>query len=262
MSSERAINDPDRLLRIAATPSRDGLRISLIPLLGDDVVHAKTALGFEGGPFSEKVCRAIRDTGVMPRADVMSGQAEEAGLSWPREVLELARWGDEYAPWQCFAAWVLLTWVADPADDQASVAEDETVCSLAHSASQLTPDICANAISYLRWHAPARNESGPAAYHELAKACLYAAMFRACPGKRLHDALDEQCQHVLYTADRELLEAIDRGSVYNLQWPLNLTESLAREQWQSLCESFLAPFDARAMPPSADKLLAKLRHGY
>ncbi|MFG0314815.1 MAG: hypothetical protein ACF8LL_11630, partial [Phycisphaerales bacterium] len=200
--------NPDSVLRIAAEPSRDALRLALARYLDDDLLHAKTMLGLEGGPFTEHVCRAIRDTGVMPSSEVMSGQVAEAGHAWPRELLELTRWGSDCAAWQCFACWVLLTWVADPADDNVSDPGDETICSLVSAAILLDEDVRAKAISFLIWPAGARNEPGPTVYHELGIACILASLFRSHPGGRLRDALDAQCCRVLETADRELLEAI------------------------------------------------------
>ncbi|MCW5775012.1 MAG: hypothetical protein KIS87_01010 [Phycisphaeraceae bacterium] len=252
---------PDTLLRIAAQPSRDGLRLVLRSCLSDEVLFAKTALGLEGGPYSEKVCRAIRDTGIMPPSEVMSGRTREAGSSWPREVLELARWWDDFAPWQCFAAWAILTWVADPADDNVTTAGDETIYALASSAMRAGPEACASAIAFLRWHAEARNEPGPTVYHELAAACLHAALFRAQPGQRYRDALDAQCKRVLEVADREILEAIDKLEIGNINWPLDLTVSMFATEWRTLCASMLGPWDRRAMPDSASEILLRLQRG-
>ncbi|QKK09858.1 MAG: hypothetical protein HND58_17995 [Planctomycetota bacterium] len=197
----------------------------------------------------------------MPPSEVMSGRTAEAGLSWPREVFALARWGDGFAPWQCFAAWVLLTWVADPNDDECTEADADTVWSLTEGATRLSPEICAHAIAYLRWQAPARNEPGPTAFHELGIACLYAALFRSHPGQRLRDALDMQCLRTIEVADQDTLEAIDSGEIWAIRWPLDMTQCVMERQWRTLCSELLGPFDQRQMPDSAGEILRRMQAG-
>ncbi len=253
----RRTSDPDleSLLSLASEASRDGLRHCLRSVFTDDSIRARTWGSIGGGTLTHSLTMQLLSTGTMPTSAQMSGLGDD---SWPREFFELIRWGDSYAPWQCLAAWVLLTWVADPADDQISDADTDTVWSLTEAASRISPEVCARAIAYLRWQALARNDPGPTVFHELGITCLYAAMLRECPGSTLRDALDAQCLRLISVAEQDMLDAIDSCEIWTLRWPLDMESYTMNKKWRKLCDELLHSTDSQQMPASVQEILRRL----
>lgn len=244
----------DRLLAFAESPSRDALRHTLKPHLHESARQARTLGSIGGGRQTDVLTVRVLSGGSLPTSAEMKRDDD----SWPREFFELIRYGDEYAPWQAFACWLLLAWVTEPEDDGVTTAEDETVVSLADASRRISPDVCAAAAAFLRWQVPRRNDPGPTVYHELGIACLLGSLHQLFDRHVTYDALDHQCRRTLAVSERETLAAISTREIYNINWPLDLKASTAEKAWRSCCKACLAPAPGIEAPESAATILSRV----
>lgn len=258
MSGPRTSWNADDSLRTAAEPSPDGLRLYLRAALPADALLELSTDREGGGPFTVALISRVLESGQMPTRTELEGDRGPGDRNDALEFCSLVRWGDECAPLQCLAAWLLLTLCADPVDDGRFDVGHETVWSLVDAAASDSVECCVRAIAYLRWHLLERNDSGPTVFHELGMACLYAAIFHAHPAPTSRETLDTQCRRAVEVGDRETLVAIGEGQIGWLNWPLDLTASHAGYRWRELCNSLLVPRGATETPKSARDILSRL----
>lgn len=249
---------PESMLRLANEPSRDALRDFLRVFLHPAAIKARTMGSVGGGELTHRITLRLLEASELPPAVEMSGEGSD---DWPSEFFSLIRFGDSFAPWQAFACWVCLLAQTDAELSLRLTAEDETVLSLVEAARRIGPAVCASAIAFLVWQAPQRSEAGPRSFHELAIVLLYADLFRGCPVDALRGALQRQSDKMIRIADAETLKAVESGEIYDIHWPLDISQSTAAKPWLLLCRELLSPCKEAALPPAAEEILRRIEAG-